>query len=365
MIAKEIINIRQFTILVFLVTTGDAILILPNLVVRLANQDAWISATLGLFFGLLIVQLFVVVWQINPRLSLIQSYNKVLGKWIGPLFSSFFLIFLFQSASTHLMEFGDFMTTLTLFNTPIQVIHFMFLCIIIYGIRLGLEPIARSAELFFPLVCLFLCIFIFFSLPNIDPILIKPILENSAKKIIYGTLISTAFPFMELVVFLMILPYINQPKEVNKNFLIGTLIGGIILIIIVTLCILILGPDSTKNHLYPTFSLARIIEIGEFIQRIEGILSIIWMITVYFKITLYVYALHIGLVHLFKLESYRVLTLPIGMIMLAAAFNTAPNTIYYMDVIANYWPFYDITVAIIMPLILLIVFKLRKRIGKT
>lgn len=362
MVQKEMISIHQFTVLIILITIGDAILVLPAIVTEYAKQDAWLSTILALVFGLLIVYLFTVVGSLYPKLNLVQYSIKILGKWIGSIVSIFFLIFLFLSATAHVRELGDFITTQILIQTPIQVIHFMFIFLIIMGVRSGLEPLARTGELLFPIVFLFLIILFTLVLPNVHFDWVRPILAGGIKPLLKGTLVATAFPFMELVVFLMILPSINIQKKIRKGFFIGTIIGGVVLILVVLLCIVVLGEAATSRNIYPTFTLARVIHIGQAIQRIEGLIALIWTITVFLKISLYIYAFHIGLVHLLKLDGYRMLTFPVGMILFASAILVAPNISYFINIIANYWPFYDLTVAVFLPLILISVFTIRKKI---
>jgi len=357
------ISIHQFTVLVILVTIGDAFLILPATVADVANQDAWISTIVALVFGLLIIYLFITVGNLYPKLSLVQYNIKILGKWIGSLVSLFFFGYLFFTTSLMLRELCNFITKQILTDTPIQIIHFLFIIVIIMGVRAGLETIARTSELFFPVVFISILILFTLVLPKVHLDWVQPILADGVIPPLKGVFIGTAFPFMELVVFLMILPSINNQGKIKKSFFIGTIIGGIVLILIVLLCILVLGESGTSRNLYPTFTLARVINIGGIIQRIEGILTIIWIITVYLKITLYTYALHIGIAQLLKLGGYRILTLPFGMILFASAMLIAPNTSYLNNILANYWPFYDLTVAVLLPLFLISVFAIRKKLN--
>src|SRR5699024_8791721 len=118
--------------------------------------------------------------------------------------------------SLMLRELGDFITTQILTQTPIQVIHFLFIIIVIMGVRAGLETIARTGEFLFPVVFIFIFILFLLVLPNVNLSWIQPILADGIKPPLRGIFIATAFPFMELVVFLMILPYINQQSKIKK-----------------------------------------------------------------------------------------------------------------------------------------------------
>ncbi len=60
---------------------------------------------------------------------------------------------------------------------------------------------------------------------------------------------------------------INVHKSAQKGFYIGTIIGGVVLITIVTLSILVLGPTNTSQRAYPSYALAQRISIGNFFTK--------------------------------------------------------------------------------------------------
>ncbi|MFM1655276.1 endospore germination permease [Brevibacillus sp. B_LB10_24] len=354
------ISLRQFTVLAVLITIGDSILVLPAVPALVAKQDAWISGLVGLAAGLVIVYLLCKAWALQPRLTFIESSRIILGKWLGGAVSLLFLGYLFLSAAAHIREIGDFMTTEILTKTPYAAIHILFLYIIVLGSWLGLEAIARTGEIFIPLLVSLFLIPLVAILPLAHGERILPILEEGMKPIIRGSITFTAFPFMELVVFLMVLPYVEQTDKVTKRFLCGAMLGGVVLIVVMVLAIMVLGPELTARHLYPTYALAKKISIGHFFQRVEAILAFFWILTTYFKIAVYFLAFIIGLAQLLTLKEYRALILPMGMILLALASIISPNISYYNEVIASYWPLFDMTYSVLFPLCLVAVAFLRK-----
>ncbi|BAM47900.1 GerAB/ArcD/ProY family transporter [Amphibacillus xylanus] len=361
MSTKEMINSYQLTIMVALITVGDAILVLPASVAIVAKQDAWISMLLSLLFGSLVVLLFVKVSKLQSNLSFVQVILKILGKPIGSIVVMFFLLYLLFSVSILLRELGDFITTQILLETPIKVINLLFITVIIFGVRSGLATLARVSEVFYPVVFLFLVTLFTLVLPSIQIEWIRPLLGHGFKPVINGTIIATSFPFMELIVILMFIPNILKKNKFRKNFLTGALFGGTALFINVLLCTIVLGVPTTIRNVYPTFILARSISVGHYIQRIEGLIAIFWMITVFIKITLYSYAFHIGVKQLFNLKNYRQLTYPFGFILFGTSILVASNYTEYSEIISKYWSYYDMTVAIFIPFLLIIVSMFRKK----
>ncbi|WP_244297390.1 GerAB/ArcD/ProY family transporter [Brevibacillus antibioticus] len=70
-----------------------------------------------------------------------------------------------------------------------------------------------------------------------------------------------------------------HPKT-DEIFFLGTLLGGIVLFIIMLMCILVLGADQTARHFYQTYVLIKQLKLGDFIQRLEAIIAVIWFIAV-------------------------------------------------------------------------------------
>ncbi|MFS0764668.1 GerAB/ArcD/ProY family transporter [Peribacillus phoenicis] len=112
---------------------------------------------------------------------------------------------------------------------------------------------------------------------------IQPVFENGAKPVIRATLFFISVFTLSPVMFLMIFPSkVNESKKGGKAFFIGTLIGGIILILVIMLDILVLGPDTTARNIAPSYIYdGKKINIGNFLMRIEAIMGTIWIFTTY------------------------------------------------------------------------------------
>ncbi|WRP08692.1 endospore germination permease [Rossellomorea aquimaris] len=355
------IDLPQFTILVTLITVGDSILVLPAIPAALAKQDAWLSAILGLLIGLFVVYLLGTVGKLYPHLTLVEYNEKILGKWPGIVVSILFIFYPLLSVAAHVREIGDFTTTHIMTNTPVLMVNLIFVVIIVMGARLGIEVIARSGEIFFFFFTILFVVFVIALVPLIDLENVKPILEGGIKPVINGAFTVVAFPFMELLVFLMVLPYVNHQKKIRKSFLIGSLCGGLVLVIIIAFTILILGYDLTQRSFYPTFALAKMIRIGDFLERIEVILAVMWILTTYYKITFYFYILNLAIAQIVRIKEYKVLLYPMGMIITVLSIVISPNAAYFNDTISKYWPFYDSTFGVFLPLLLLTVAFIRKK----
>jgi len=169
-----------------------------------------------------------------------------------------------------------------------------------------------------------------------------------------------------LVVLLMLFPSaVNVQKSAQKGFYIGAIIGGIVLIIIITLCILVLGPSNTASRTFPSYALAQRISIGNFLQRIEIIMAGMWIISIYIRTFMYFYASVIGVAQLCKIQDHRPLILPFGLLMIGLSQIIHPNIVHSNVYNNEIWPIFSAIFTVILPLTLLIVAKIRKIDGNS
>ncbi|MGN7396697.1 GerAB/ArcD/ProY family transporter [Peribacillus frigoritolerans] len=356
------ISPRQFGIIVIFYSIGTAILITPSELAAIAKQDAWIAAILGSGLALLLVVLYTALGNRFFDKTFVEVNEILLGKWIGKLISLTFVFFSLIGAAILVIIVGNFVTTQIMPDTPIVAIHIIFVTIVVMGVRLGIETLARAAEILFPLFVLLFIIFAVFISPQIEFQNLQPVLETGIKPIIHATISLTSIISLSPIILLMIFPVsVNQSKQAQKAFFIGTFIGGIFLIITIALTILVLGFDETARHIYPSYALARKINVGNFLQRIEAIMAIMWFITIYFRLVMYFYVTVLGLSQILNLKDYRPLTLPLGMILIVLSLIIYPNIIYAGTWTQETWLPYALTYGLFLPVLLLVVAKLRKK----
>ncbi|MFJ7666659.1 endospore germination permease [Lysinibacillus sp. NPDC097195] len=357
---KQIISSRQFTIITLLYSIGTAILIVPASITKALHQDAWIGATLGVLLSLLLVKLFITLGNQTPDKSFIEANNKIFGKYFGTLTSLGFLSLTFFSASELLYFIGSFMQTEIMPETPTLSFAVLFTIIIVFASYLGIEVFARSAELLFPIFMFIFIVFMICISPQINIENIQPIFETKTKPLLISTLTFMSIFSFPLVVLLMFFPSsVNVIKSAQKGFYIGTIIGGGVLIIIIALSTLVIGPTNTSIETFPSYALAQRISIGNFFERIEIIMAIMWIISIYIRTFIYFYATVIGLGHVLKIKDSRPFILPLGMCMIALAQIAHPNIVHSNNYNQKIWPLYSAVFTVLLAILLLIVAKIR------
>ncbi|WP_282244769.1 endospore germination permease [Psychrobacillus sp. NEAU-3TGS] len=356
------INSYQFLVLVILFTVGTSILIVPSALATVAKQDAWIAAIIGTVIGLSIVWLFTKIGLWFPNLTFVQMNEMLFGKWIGNILSFLFISMTLLSTAILLYYSGSFLTTHVMPNTPMGATNILMAIILVMAVRLGLETIARSAEIFIGVFFLLFIILVVFIAPEIKFENIQPVFEADINSIAESSLSLIVISSVYAVSLLMIYPaFINQPKSAKKFFLFGNLIGGLVIIILTFLCIFVLGADITARQEFPGYGLAKMINIGNFINRVEALMAALWIICLYFKMVIYFYSSVYGLAQILNLKDYRPLTYPLGMIVVVFSLVIFPNVMEQQKFDSTINIYFALTIGLLLPLLMVIVYAIRKK----
>ena len=358
---KQILSSKQFTVITLLYSIGTGILIIPASITNALHQDAWIGATIGVLLSLLLVKLYITLANQTPNNSFVEANGKILGKFLGPLTSLGFLSLTFLSAGELLYFIGNFMQTEVMPETPTLSFIVLFTIILVFASYLGIETFARSVEILFAFFSIIFIVFIICISPQINILNIQPIFEANTKTFIISTFSFMSVFSFPLVVLLMFFPSgVNVPKAAQKGFYLGTLLGGVVLISIIALSTLVIGPTNTAAKTFPSYALAQRISIGNFFQRVEVIMAVMWIISIYIRTFIYFYATVIGFGQLLKIKDSRPLILPLGVCMVALAQIAHPNIVHSNNYNQKIWPLYSGLITVLLPMFLLVVAKIRK-----
>ncbi|EKN65708.1 spore germination protein [Neobacillus bataviensis LMG 21833] len=363
---KAKIKASQLFILVVLFEMGSAILV--GLGVS-AKQDAWMSMLLGLMGGLVLFLVYYQLYKYYPKQLLTSYVQNITGKWVGRFIGLMYIIYFIYCATRVMRDFGELLTTTIYFNTPLIVINSLMMLTIIYAIHKGIEVIARVGELFFSVIYLmasagFLLI-LFSGLIHLE--YLQPVLEHGWKPVfitfIRGTI---TFPFGEMIVFTMLLPYLNDHKKVKLACMGGMILAGINVTITCAINVATLGVDLFERSNFPLLTTIGKIQLANFIERLDVLFMLYLVIGGFFKISLFFYAAVVGATDLFRFKNHQKMSFPIGLIILLASVTIATTYAEHIQeglkVVPVYlhWPF-----QIIIPTLLLIIAFFRKRKQKT
>lgn len=356
------INASQLFVLIVLFEMGSAILFGLG---SSAKQDAWITILLGLAFGLLLFLIYYRLYVFYPDLPLTSYLQEILGKWLGRMIGVVYSIYFMYIATRVMRDFGDLLTSTIYTNTPLFVVNTLMILTITYAIHKGIEVIARVGQLYFAVIYFLaiigMLLIVFSGLIHLENL--RPFLENGWKPIFMTTFRETiTFPFGEMIVFTMLLPFLNEKKKAKLVCIGGMILAGINITLTTIINIASLGVDSFTQSTFPLLSTISKIQIAEFIERLDVFFMLYLVIGGFFKVTIFYYAAVMGAADIFQFKNQRKLVFPIGFIILIASLTIASNFSEHLLEGLKFVPYYiQWPIQIIIPSILLIIAFIKKK----
>jgi len=365
-VEKVKISSVQFFILIVLFEHGSALLI-P--LAMDAKQDAWLAILLGMFGSLLLYLIYYRLYRYYPNMLPTEYMQKLLGKVLGSALAFLYLLHFSYAAARVLRDFGEMLLTFGYPDSPLFVVNAMLMLLIIYTVHKGLEVVARAGELMFILMYIlavagFVLIFVsgLIDFTSLKPILgdgIWPVLKTVATQTLY-------IPYGEAVVFTMIFPYVKDPKKVKLVGLCGIVLSGINLAITMAINVSVLGIGLTNRSVFPLLSTVESIRVADFLERLDVFFMIALVIGGFVKISVFFYAVIVGLSTLFKVKRPSALTYPVGTVILFFSLTIASNFQEHLKEGLTIMPvLLFIPFHVVIPLTLLCIAFIKHRIKKT
>lgn len=311
---KENLSLSQLLLLTILFLLGSTVVFGSGIE---AKNDAWIAITVGGFLGIGIIWFYHKGITLLPGKNLYQLFEFCFGRKASIILAFLYSTYFIYLGSRVIRDVGELITAALMPNTPIEVISITFSLIVGYIIYLGLEVLGRTAEIFSPYIFVFIFLVTIFLLASgtIEVGRIQPVLGEGIRpiaKAIFPNIMT--FPYGELVTFLIVLPYVSNTEYRLRISIIGVCIASLLLIIASILTIWTLGVDTMQRSNFPLLSVARIVSIGNFIERIDAFVVFIMLLTILIKSCLFFFAGLKGLEHIFHLP-FRYFAFPMSMLL--------------------------------------------------
>ncbi|MCL6602471.1 MAG: spore germination protein [Paenibacillus sp.] len=360
---KEVINPRQLFAMIILFEMGTAVVV-P---IGLENGHAvWVSILMALPGGVLLYLIYNYLYEQYPDMIISQYTRKILGKYIGWPLSLLYIPPLLFNGSRNLREAGSLLISAAYDQTPVFIIDSLMIIAVIYMLTKGIEVFARTAQIY--MIVLFLMGMVtlivviaagLVDFKNLFPLHPKDWMD-SLKSAYPNILI---FPFGEAVCFTTIFPHLNKSPKAKKTGVWAIVISGLILCFIHAVEIAVLGEGMYARAAFPLFTTVTLVDLANFIQRLDALVILTLIIGVFFKMTIYCYAAAAVAADLFKIKDVRKLAAPIGVVVLFSSYFSAENYPIHMDEGKTFLKYYLPILCAVIPLLLFVVHRIRKRWG--
>lgn len=351
------IKTSQLTPLTVSFILGSALLI--TMIDDLTAHDTWMVVIAGFVICLPFVLIYAGLAKRFPGKSLIDINDIVFGKVVGKAVSVIYVTYFFLLLTFNINDAAVFYTGSVMPDTPGMTFLIVFTLVCAFAVHKGIAAIAKVSLLTTILAIAVVALTTLLLIGNMDFSNLLPPFEKPLMRYVQATQITVELPFLEIVSLLMVVPLIRDSRKLTRSWVAGASLAALLMLAVVLRNTLVLGGAS---HVLGdnSFEATRMINIGEFLTRIELLIAINYTAFFFIKISVLYYATLKGISQLLGLERYHALILPLGSIAVVFAYVKVDSAVMHAIWGAQYAPVFSFPCTVFFPLLTLIVAAARK-----
>ncbi|KEI76104.1 hypothetical protein FDB72_04845 [Clostridium botulinum] len=293
---------------------GITLLSLPLDPIKIAKQDAWIAAFLGMIYPTYVVFIAIYIRKKHPKKNILDLSKKIYGKILGNILNLIFISFFFLIATDVAAGINNVLRNyMVSFLNSWNILSLLFLgaAYTVYG---GTKTIGKLNEVLFYITFIVFLIPVF-SIKKADILNLQPVLGGGVKNIIKATK-KTIIAYSGAEMLLILYPLVHENVKLKKIGLKSISFITILYTLYTLLTILYLGIGAADKFLWPVITISRGITIPV-INSFSYIFLSLWTMTMFKCISVHYYLFAHGLNKIFnKLsrKSWAILLYPIMII---------------------------------------------------
>jgi len=360
----EEIGSRELGFAVSSTIIGIGALSMPrDIAMQTLFSDGWIILLLG---GLICACLGWFVTRVAilfPKQNFVQYTSEHLTKPVSYTISIILVLTFVALTAYEARKIAIISQTYLFSDTPIQLLSFFFLLVVIYGIAGSRAALLRLNVLFLPIVLIAIVLLSLLNVNLMEVDNLLPAFQTGISQYAVGVK-NSIFTFIGFEVALFYAVMLNEtakkaPMAVAKAVMVNVLSY----ILIYLTCISVFTYMTTRGLTYPTIELGKEIEIGGgFLERFDAIFFTTWIITIYNTTAMYYDVASLLFCAMFpKVKKHIFIFVSAPMIFML---NMIPGNLNTLSNYGTYLAWIDMGFVVLAPLLVFIVYKIKRRNGR-
>lgn len=331
------LGFRELALLAFTVLAGIVVLPHPALVAQQGITAGWAIALLSAAWAGLLTLPIVALMKDFPGRGLPEALQETLGLVPGLVANLALTLWLVLKTALTVRLIMETFAVAILPRTPPTAIGVTFLALAVYGAYLGLEPVARANVIVWPAITLSVLAVVAAVLPEAHTDWLFPLAGPGLAGLGVASLRDVGL-WADLGLAGVYAYAARSPDHLRAAALWGLTASALALAGTVALGTAVLGPEDAARHPFLFYRLARLVYLGRFFQRAEGLFVLFWIVgaLVYVAISLHATAT-VACVTL-AVPYYRPLLFPLAVVAFTISLLPADTiTAFRADVAVRTW----------------------------
>lgn len=283
-------NIEIISI-ILLVMINKLILNVPYYIVNLTGSGSIVNI---IYIGIIdFIFLLVIIKLLNKfgNLDLLDISEFLAGKRLK-IITAFLSISLFMLVSfITLIDFSNVLHTIYFSNFDMTFILLVFIIGILIANLIGFKSIVRIATFIIPFAIISVIISFFSVFNSYDLEHLTPILGRNYYTT-FGLGLTNTFAMYIIVYYYFLKPLLKNPEDFKKISIISYIISLAILLLTVTSMLTLFNTTTSSEPINSLFLLIRQIELGTFIQRVDSVFILLWILSIFTYLSFVVFIIN-------------------------------------------------------------------------
>jgi len=333
----------------------------PAVYMHLCENAAWIMVLISGLVSLAFFWFILKYVEFFPEKNLSETAEKVLGPFFGNLIILLVLLLVFLEVAFCFRKYSEMILLVALPEIDIAPVLAVFLVSCAIATYLGAATIAGAAYISFPFALSAVAIICLCSFHLWNSSWMFPVLSKSMGDILLAGVLRSS-DYVELI-FLYCFADLFYPKQIKSIGVKSIGISTLIFLVVMWAYNLSFPSTVGQENYLPLYTMARNIYLGRFVQRIEAIFVLFWVVSgcIWLSVGFFINCKLLS--DMLKLPDFRPLIPAMAILVYSAAIipQSLPDTILYSDYyLRNYSAFFAFGV----PALLIIIAILRGKVEK-
>lgn len=299
-------------------------------------QDTWISVLLMAVIYLPAILIYCRICTLFPEEDLFGIMEVLFGRIGSVLFVLPMTCYALTVTALQLRNFTEFTVVIALKNTPPIPIMIVLILTVLYLAKQGFFVLGRWSTIVCIVISMNIIFTILFSLNIMDMSHILPVMNHTPGAVLSNSFALGSIAVGETVMIMVILSNRKKERSAYRIYLPGVILGVCLFALVILRNIFILGADLENSAKFSTYMAVRIIEVGSFFERIESSISFVYILLGITKMALFLSGATMGISKLLRVDDYKKLLVPTGLLTLAIGALVFNNAFEMFDLVWVY-----------------------------
>lgn len=318
---------QQFFWMALTVRATTAVALLPVLTGSRAGRDAWLAFLLSVVPGAVLAWFIASPATRWPGRGFVSLARAAFGKRVGTAVTLLFLAGYLVATSVILREYAEAIVTVILPTTPLVVVISVVAFLAAVTAAQETPAVGRLALLIGPIVVGSVFIIGLLASPALEPGRLLPVLSTGWSGVTSGVLAAMVWN-TQYILYYPLAAAAGRADEARTALVASSAAAAALLgTLVAVLTITALTAELAVHEAFPLFEVARLVSVGEFVQRIDAVAAGAWGLGLILSSSLFFHAAALGMSELLGLPQHRMLVKPMGVVLVVVAMRVAHDTL--------------------------------------